>query len=89
MLQKSTDYDVSPISYSKLDTAQRRDAAIKKILKQPNCNYYLKDFHGGGKIRSLVCYNDKIVVEKKRKNQRFKVWFERKNQRFKVWCEEF
>ena len=59
---ETNDYDVSPISYSKLDTAQRRDAAIKKILKQPNCNYYIKDFHGGGKTRSLVCYNDKIVV---------------------------
>ncbi len=55
-------YDVHPLSYSKLDNAQRRDASIKKILNQPNCNYYIKDFHGGGKTRSLVCYNEKIVV---------------------------
>ena len=55
-------YDVHPLSYSKLDNAQRRDAALKKILKQPNCNYYIKDFHGGEKTRSLVCYNEKIVV---------------------------
>jgi hypothetical protein len=26
--------------------------------------YKLKDFHGGGKIRSLICYNNKIVVPK-------------------------
>ena len=55
-------YESHPVSYSKLDHAQRRDASIKKTLKQPNCNYYIKDFHGGGKTRSLVCYNDKIVV---------------------------
>ena len=55
-------YDVSPVTYTKLDNAQRRDAAIKKILKQPISNYYIKDFHGGGKTRSLVCYTEKIVV---------------------------
>ena len=55
-------YDVSPVTYNKLDNAQRCDASIKKILKQPISNYYIKDFHGGGKTRSLVCYNNKIVV---------------------------
>ena len=39
-------YDVHPLSYSRLDNAQRRDAGIKKTLKQPNCNYYIKDFQG-------------------------------------------
>ena len=34
------------LGYSKLDNAQRRDASIKKTLKQPNCNYYIKDFMG-------------------------------------------
>ena len=55
-------YDVHPLSYSKLDNAQCRHASIKKILTQSNCNYYIKDLHGGGKARSLVCYNEKIVV---------------------------
>ena len=54
---------VTLFPYSKLDHAQRRDASIKKTLQQPNsCNYYNKDFHGGGKTRSLVCYNEKIAV---------------------------
>ena len=55
-------YDSHPVSYGKLDHAQRRDASIKKILQQPISNYYIKDFHGGGKTRSHVCYNEKIVV---------------------------
>ena len=55
-------YDVHPVSYSKLDIAQRSDASIKKILKNASSSYYIKDFYGGGKTRSLVCYNDKIVV---------------------------
>ena len=59
---KNESYDVSPVTYNTLDNAQRRDASIKKILKQPISNYYIKDFHGGGKTRSLVCYNEKIVV---------------------------
>ena len=58
-------YDVHPVSYSKLDIAQRSDASIKKILKNASSSYYIKDFHGGGKTRSLVCYNDKIVVPTK------------------------
>ena len=58
-------YDVHPVSYYKLDQAQQRDASIKKILKHPSSKYDIKDFHGGGKTRSLVCYNDKIVVPTK------------------------
>ena len=49
-------YDTHPVSYHKIDNAQRRDASIKKIIKQPTSSYYIKDFHGGGKIRSLVFY---------------------------------
>ena len=36
-----------------------------KILQMDKSLYYLKDFHGGGKVRSLVCFKDKIVVPKK------------------------
>jgi hypothetical protein len=55
-------FDTHPVSYAKLDTAQQVDSAIKKELQKDNCKYHIKDFHGGGITRSLVCYKDKIVV---------------------------
>ena len=41
-------FDVHPVSYLKLGTAQQVDPEIKKALKQDNCKYQIKDFHGGG-----------------------------------------
>ena len=57
-------YDFHPLSYEHLETAQQRDPHLKKDLLNNNCKYKLKEFLGGGKIRSLICYNDKIVVPK-------------------------
>jgi transposase InsO family protein len=54
-----------PLSYAHLDKAQRMDPSIMKILKMDNSLYHEKNFHGGGKTRSLVCFRDKIVVPKK------------------------
>jgi hypothetical protein len=54
-----------PLSYAHLDKAQQLDPSIMKILKMENSLYHLKNFHGGGKTRSLVCFKDKIVVPKK------------------------
>ena len=61
---KQQNFDFHPLSYAHLDAAQQVDPDIIKVLKKDNSKYLLKDFHGGGKIRSLVCYNDKIVVPK-------------------------
>jgi transposase InsO family protein len=57
-------YDFHPLSYAHLETEQKRDPQLKKALLDKNCKYQLKDFHGGGKIRSLISYKDKIVVPK-------------------------
>jgi len=62
---KEEDFAFHPLSYAHLDEAQRSDSDIKKILKKDNSKYTLQEFHGGGKTRSLVCYNNKIVVPKK------------------------
>ena len=62
---KAPSFDNHPVSYAKLDEAQQADPTIKKELKKDNCKYQIKDFHGGGKIRSLVCYKEKIVVPTK------------------------
>ena len=62
--EKAPRIDHHPVSYEKLDEAQQADPDLKKELKKDTCKYHIKDFHGGGKIRSLVCYKDKIVVPK-------------------------
>jgi hypothetical protein len=41
-----------------------RTLTSRKYLKQDNYKYNVTDFHGGGKTRSLVCYNEKNVVPK-------------------------
>jgi hypothetical protein len=57
-------YDFHPLSYEHLELAQKRDPQLKKELLNNTSKYKLKDFHGGGKLRSLICYNNKIVVPK-------------------------
>lgn len=54
-----------PLTYAHLDKAQQLDPSIMKILQMDKTLYHLKNFHGGGKTRSLVCFRDKIVVPKK------------------------
>ena len=58
------DLTSNPLTYSQLDKAQQADSEIKKILAMDKTLYHLKNFHGGGKSRMLVCYKDKIVVPK-------------------------
>ena len=54
-------YDFHPLSYEHLELAQKRDPQLKKELLNNTSKYKLKDFHGGGKHRSLICYKNKIV----------------------------
>ena len=54
--------DFHPLNYQHLKIAQDRDKTILKILKMPNTQYALKEYHGGGKVTSLICYKDKIVI---------------------------
>ena len=62
---KNTDKDdYHPLSFEQLERAQKFDPQSKKELLSNNSKYKLKDFHGGGKSRSLICYNDNIVVPK-------------------------
>ena len=54
--------DFHPLNYQHLDIAQRQDKTLMKTLKKADSQYYLKDFHGGGKVTSLICYKEKIVI---------------------------
>ena len=60
--EKTTQVEMYPLSYKHLEIEQQRDKQIKKILQMENTKYEIQDFHGGGKIWSLVCYKEKIVV---------------------------
>jgi hypothetical protein len=51
-----------PLNYQQLKNAQDKDKTTQKILKMPKILYLLKDFHGGGKTASLVCFKEKIVI---------------------------
>ncbi|MCX8482344.1 MAG: hypothetical protein ORN50_02095 [Crocinitomicaceae bacterium] len=57
-------YDFHPLSYEHLELAQKRDPQLKNKLSNNTSKYKLKDFHGGGKLRSLICYKNKILVPK-------------------------
>jgi len=48
--EKAPSFDLHPVSYEKLDEAQKTDPDIKKELQKDNCKYHIKDFLGGGKI---------------------------------------
>jgi hypothetical protein len=60
---KKTDTDeLHPLKYKQLKNAQDKDKTFQKILKIPKTLYLHKDFHGGGKTTSLVCFKEKIVI---------------------------
>ena len=63
--KETENLEFHPVSYANLDQAQQADPSIKKILKSDNSKYQIAEFHGGGKTRNLVCFNDKIVVPTK------------------------
>ena len=60
----NNDFSSHALTYSQLDKAQKKDKSIMKILQQENSLYHLKDFHGGGKTTSLICFKEKIVIPK-------------------------
>ena len=53
-----------PLSYKHLNLAQKEDTHLMTTLKHNKKKYELKDFHGGGKVWSLISYKGKIVVPK-------------------------
>jgi hypothetical protein len=60
--KKADTDEFHPLNYQQLKIAQDKDKTIQKILKMPNTLYVCKDFHGGGKITSLICFKEKIVI---------------------------
>jgi hypothetical protein len=58
---KELDIEFFPIKFKTIQREQQKDKSLLKLLKH-NDAYTLKDFKGGGKIRTLVCTNGKIVL---------------------------
>ena len=54
--------DIYPLQYKLIQKCQKTDKLLIKNLKRKAPNYHLKSFHGGGKIRNLICFKDKIVI---------------------------
>jgi transposase InsO family protein len=63
-----------PLNYRHLQLAQEKDKKMMKILKMDNTQYFLEDFHGGGKTTALVCYKHKIVIPEKLQNHMI-MWY--------------
>ena len=57
------DLSLHPVSYLKIEEAQKKDPKLMKKLREDK--YTIQEFVGGGKTRSLVCHNGKIVVPQK------------------------
>ena len=45
-------FDSHPLSYGQLETAQKADKEVMKILKKDDSVYKLHDIHGGGGLLS-------------------------------------
>jgi hypothetical protein len=53
------DLGYHPLSYAHLHVAQQADLTLMKILQMEHSLYHLKDFLGGRKTQSLVCFKGK------------------------------
>ena len=63
--KETENFDFHPLSYNLINLAHQFDPEIKKLIRNNNSYYHIKDFHEGGKTRALVCYKGKIVVPAK------------------------
>jgi transposase InsO family protein len=53
--------DIFPLNYKDIARAQQKDKHLLHAAKH-NPQYRLKTYHGGEKKRTLITYNDKIVI---------------------------
>ena len=56
------DPDWNPVTYSNLETEQKPNNLLKKLLKIDKCQLSKSFFHGGGKKYSLWTLKEKIYV---------------------------
>ena len=56
-------WDKNPLSLTNIENSQQADNKLKKIFKDDNPDYHIKNFFGGGKTRALVCYEKKSTYQ--------------------------
>ena len=56
--------DAFPLTYKYIAQQQNKDKALLKKIQSHAKDYEIKVFHGGGKQRPLIVYQDKIVMPK-------------------------
>jgi hypothetical protein len=49
-----------PLSYQTIEEHQKKDEILQAQKSKPS--YTVKEFHGGGKVRKLICRDDKICM---------------------------
>ena len=54
--------DIFPVQFKLLQTEQQKDKKLIEKAKTSKASYKVKDFHGGGKQRKLICLKEKMVV---------------------------
>ena len=54
--------DIFPVQFKLIQAEQQKDKKLLTDVKNNKDKYSVKSFHGGGKSRTLICHNDKIVV---------------------------
>ena len=52
-------FDSHPLSYGQLETAQKADKEVMKILKKDDSVYKLHDFHGGEQLSNWLVIKTK------------------------------
>jgi hypothetical protein len=62
LAKKADTGEFHPVNYQQLKIDQDKDKTIQKILKMQKTLYFRKDFHGGGKTTSLICFKEEIVI---------------------------
>ena len=55
---------IHPTSFKTIMTFQQQDNSLIVIAKEKPEDYSMKQFHGAGKIYSLICRQGKIVIPK-------------------------
>ncbi|HEY9299078.1 MAG TPA: integrase zinc binding domain-containing protein, partial [Phormidium sp.] len=64
LTQSDLPADIFPGQFKLLQAEQQKDKELLKGAKSVDSNYKLQAFCGGGKSRTLICHNGKIVVPK-------------------------
>jgi hypothetical protein len=53
-----------PVQFKLIQEHQQKDSSLLASAKSDTAHFKLQSFHGGGTSRTLICFNDRIVIPK-------------------------